>query len=203
MKADTTITTESEVWKPVVGYEGIYEVSSEGRIRSLHRQVRHGASGASRVCVGIRTMSPANKRGYSVVSLSKNNKATTLTVHRIVATAFLERRQGDGPFEVNHKNGIKSDNRVGNLEWCTRSENQRHKKTIYPDMNRGEKSPNATFTDADIRAIRADRAGGMMVKDIAKKYGRSFGTIDNIVYHKTWSHVRPLAALRAEFGGGA
>lgn len=96
VKADTTITTESEVWKPVVGYEGIYEVSSEGRIRSLHRQVRHGASGASRVCVGIRTMSPANKRGYSVVSLSKNNKATTLTVHRIVATAFLERRRGVG-----------------------------------------------------------------------------------------------------------
>ena len=92
----------NETWLPVAGYENLYEVSSLGRVRSL---------------VSGRVMRPAkNRYGYLKVNLYKNGKHKTHTVHRLVATAFLE-----NPLnlpQVNHKNERKDDNRVENLEWC-------------------------------------------------------------------------------------
>ena len=112
--------TEQEVWKPVVGYEGYYEVSNLGRVRSVDRTVR--------CCgLGLRTlkskMRPAQKRtnGYLYVSLCKDGKHDMRSIHRLVAEAFIP--NPDNLPCVNHKDETRTNNNVGNLEWCTAAYN--------------------------------------------------------------------------------
>jgi hypothetical protein len=103
-----------EQWLPVKDYEGCYEVSNLGRVKSLHL-----VGGATRILKG------AKKRwGYIEVSLYKNGVGKNRSVHRLVAVAFIP--NPENKLEVNHINGDKVDNRVENLEWNTRTENQLH-----------------------------------------------------------------------------
>ena len=114
-----------EYWKDVVGYEGRYEVSSYGRIRSVDRYVNTGIRHSEMRIAKGKMLKPNLKRnGYLTVDLCKANKIRTITVHRIVALAFIEKP--DGKNVVNHKNLIKTDNRVENLEWVTSKENSQH-----------------------------------------------------------------------------
>lgn len=116
-----------ENWKDIDGYEGLYQVSDFGRIKSLER-VTELKNGAKRlVSEKIRKLSNhkvAGKNGYLIVGLSKNNITKSMLVHIIVAKSFIKNPHSKP--QVNHKNGIKSDNRVSNLEWVTASENQKH-----------------------------------------------------------------------------
>ena len=112
-----------EQWKPIRGYEGLYEVSDQGRVRSLDRVLR-GSSGMAEVHWGkIRKLSIRSK--YMFVGLHKDGVTTSYDVHRLVADAFVAGRTG-GRNEVNHKNLNKLDNRAVNLEWVTRVENVHH-----------------------------------------------------------------------------
>lgn len=97
-----------EEWKPIEGYEGLYEVSSYGRVRSLKRKATSG-----------RVLKPQlTKSGYLRVHLSKSNRTKNAVVHRLVACAFVD-GQSNTRCQVNHINEVKSDNRAENLEWCT------------------------------------------------------------------------------------
>lgn len=108
--------TESEVWKDVVGFEGLYQVSNKGNIYSVERRDSRGYR------CGGRMLTPAyNSRGYLNVNLSKNGKSKTKKVHRLVAETFIPNPKGF--LEINHKDENKSNNRVENLEWCTREYN--------------------------------------------------------------------------------
>lgn len=102
-----------EIWKDIKGFEGRYQVSNMGRVKTLK---------------GETWIKPAhlNHWGYPRVQfrISKTSKSKNYAVHRLVAQAFIP--NPDGKPEVNHKNGIKTDNRVANLEWCTPAENTRH-----------------------------------------------------------------------------
>lgn len=100
-----------EKWLKVKGYEERYEISDTGRIRRL------SDGGLMRPAI--------NQNGYQHVVLSKNGKTKDFRVHRLVATHFIENKAGKR--DVNHKNGIKTDNRAANLEWLTHSENELHK----------------------------------------------------------------------------
>ena len=104
----------TEIWKDVVGYEGLYQVSSLGRVKSLPR---FGTVGGI-MCGFVRP------DGYRHITLHKNNNAKSYLVHRIVATSFIE-NHNNLP-EVNHINGNKLDNCVENLEWCSRKDNLYH-----------------------------------------------------------------------------
>lgn len=108
-----------EVWKPIAGYEGLYEVSNTGRVRKL-RFINNRANKEK-----VFDIKPKNNgTGYLKVFLYKGGKARQMLVHRLVADAFLDKQDGKG--FVNHKDGNKHNNNADNLEWCTRSENMKH-----------------------------------------------------------------------------
>ena len=108
-----------EIWKPITGYEGFYEISNQGRVRSLDR-ILIGENGR-RLIKGIILKPSTNNEGYNVVNLSKNKIKKQYTVHRLVAETFIP--NPDNKPEVDHKNTIKTDNRAKNLRWCTGVEN--------------------------------------------------------------------------------
>lgn len=113
----------TEVWKDVVGYEGIYEVSDHGRVKSVSRiKVRKNGS-AMQIKNRILKKS-VNAHGYEIVSLSNDGKRDTRKIHRLVAEAFCEKKNEKNC--VNHKDGNKTNNYFENLEWCTHSENIVH-----------------------------------------------------------------------------
>ncbi|WP_373742375.1 NUMOD4 motif-containing HNH endonuclease, partial [Jeotgalibaca porci] len=108
--------TGSEVWKDVVGFEGFYKVSDRGNIYSVERIDSRGYR------CGGRILKPScNKKGYLRVNLCKNGMVKSKRAHRLVAEAFIPNPKGF--LEINHKDENKSNNRVENLEWCTREYN--------------------------------------------------------------------------------
>lgn len=104
-----------EIWKPVKGYAGLYEVSNLGRLRSLPRKGTKG---------GIISPTYSNTKHYAHVPLTKNAKVRTVSLHRIVAEAFIPNPENKP--QVNHKDGNKRNNAVDNLEWATPEENMQH-----------------------------------------------------------------------------
>ena len=109
----------SEEWRDVVGYEGLYQVSSEGRVKSLERKDRLGRT------VKERILKPGVVgSGYLMISLCTGGKQKMFSVHRLVCQAFHE--NPDNKPQVNHINEDKADNRACNLEWSTAKENMNH-----------------------------------------------------------------------------
>lgn len=106
-----------EVWNDIKGFEGYYQVSNLGRVRSLDRYVKHSSGGKQLVKGKVLIQYERGKTGYMCVRLSKNNEITNYNVHRLVAEAFIP-----NPLNlpcVNHKDEDKTNNHVDNLEWCT------------------------------------------------------------------------------------
>lgn len=102
-----------EIWKDIDGYDGLYKVSNLGRIISCHRAKTK-----------LLSLTNKNEKGYLKLTLCKNGKQKTYKVHRLVANAFLQNKNGCN--ELNHKDGNKLNNCVDNLEWITHKENIRH-----------------------------------------------------------------------------
>lgn len=103
-----------EIWKPVIGYEGLYEVSNLGRVKGLERQGNWRDNILTQCMIG----------NYVKVSLTVNGKSQNKLVHRLVAQAFIPNPENKP--EVNHKDGNKLNNCLDNLEWVTKSENIKH-----------------------------------------------------------------------------
>ena len=110
-----------EVWKDIAGYEGLYQVSNFGRVKSLDREKSNG-TGVYILKGKIKTAN--ERRGYLGTQLYKNHKLKNVYVHRLVAEAFIPNT--DGQETINHINGNKLDNRVENLEWVSNAENVKH-----------------------------------------------------------------------------
>lgn len=109
-----------EEWKEIEGYEGLYEVSNLGRVRSIDRvlmQPNKWGFISSNYYKGKILSPKITKCGYCSINLSKDNKAKMVTVHRLVAKAFIP--NPDNLPYVNHKDEVKSNNQAENLEWCT------------------------------------------------------------------------------------
>lgn len=117
-----------EIWKDVVGFEGAYQVSHMGNVRSLERKVR-GPHGTQRTRLALQRMLHRNADRYVVVDLCKYSKTHHKLVHRLVAEAFIA-NPARRP-QVNHINGVRHDNRVENLEWCSPLENSQHSIRLY------------------------------------------------------------------------
>jgi len=170
-----------EEWRPVVGYGGVYEVSNLGRVRSLDRWVRVN-SGRRRT--GVRYFSPAqtgkNKK-YKRVLLRNPDKQRP--VHQLVLEAFVGPRPEN--CQVRHLDGDPSNNRLDNLAWGTKAENEAD-KIKHGTLLCGTANPSSKLTDADVLAIRASNKRQI---DLAQTYGVSQAVISAVRLRKIWKHV--------------
>ena len=165
-----------EIWNDINGYEGLYQVSSLGTIKSLARFTPNQWSETSRF-IEEKTLSyQLTKDGYPTIKLSKNGNAIRYRIHRLVALCFLENPFGKE--QVNHINGIKTDNRVENLEWATQNENQLHACKNGLKLRK--------LTESDVLKIRNDKRTG---SEIAKDYNITFQTVSEIKNKKIWAWV--------------
>ncbi len=167
-----------EEWRIVLGYEGLYQVSNEGNVRSLN----YGK---------VRILKPAtNKKGYLQVSLSKNNISKSFIVHRLVALTFIP--NPDNKPQVNHINSIKTDNRIENLEWNTCKENIKHAfQNGLTSGKKGELHNDVKLTELEVLEIRKIYSeGNVSYRELAKIFDKvKVGTIFSIVHRKTWKHI--------------
>lgn len=169
-----------ERWAQVKGYEGVYEVSDEGRVRRITASIAHAGNLIKKPFV--------THNGYFRVPLSMHSKVKTFFVHRLIYTAFI----GSIPdkMEINHKNGNKQDNRVDNLELVTSKENKRHAFEVLGIKKEGEKHGMSKLKNSDIPIIRSLIAQGVNKKAIAIQFGVSRDTIFQIHWGKIWTSVK-------------
>lgn len=141
-----------EIWKDVVGYEGNYQISSFGRVKSLSRIIKKSDGKVQTLKEKI-MKSNIQRRGYEMVRLV-GNKSEARTIHSIMGESFLNKDLRKKRLTVNHKNGIKTDNNLSNLEICTYSENSQHAYNNGIDHNFGEGNYNSKLKNAQVSEIK-------------------------------------------------
>ena len=182
-----------EQWKDVNGYEGYYQISSMGRVRSLDREVSQWNESAKKVTTRLQKsiyMSPfEDKDGYLKVQLTKEGVRNKFFVHRLVALNFIPNPENKP--EVNHKEGNKKDNRAELLEWNTTSENQRHAiaNKLYVTA-KGETAGQAKLKEVQVREIhKLWKSGEVTQEYLSTMFGVASSAISRIVNGVRWRHV--------------
>lgn len=167
---------EHEEWRDIPGYEGRYQISDAGRVKSFWR-------GRERIMLrGL------HGDGYWTVTLSKDRAMKTFKVHSLVARAFI----GECPegYEVNHKDLNKQNAAVSNLEYLTHLDNIRH-AVIAGAYRRGAQHSSAKLTDDDVRRIHEMGAQGVNNLEIAKSFGVTRTAIRGVLDGSRWRHLHP------------
>jgi hypothetical protein len=166
-----------EIWKDVKGFEGLYQVSNLGNVKRLISE---------RVFAERLIGRSVDRYGYVKRVLSKNGKMFFFTEHRLVANAFIDNPEHKAT--VNHINGIKTDNRVENLEWNTNIENQQHAvRTGLMDI-KGIKHHKCKLTEEQVIEIR--KIGFSQTRmSLSKRYGISRTSILRIIRGNNWTHI--------------
>lgn len=184
-----------EVWKPVVGWEGLYEVSSMGRVRSLARVVAVPYRGGARIHRRRERVLSGSvfNNGYRYVRIG----VRSIGVHALVATAFI----GPAPQECvcMHKDDNPLNNRVENLRWGTRADNIADAAS-KGRLRCGETHHSSKLTRDDVASIRALGASGCTTRDIARRYGIAQSTANRIIRGMTWRSCATALKLNFETG---
>jgi hypothetical protein len=167
-----------EVWKDVVGYEGYYQVSNLGRVRSVDRTIYYKDGRKRYILKGRVLKLKKMKIGYRQVNFHRDSDIQYKYIHRLVAEAFLK-NENDYKY-INHKDAIKHNNIVSNLEWCNQSINAHHaiKLELFPRQLSWKK----------VKGIREDYKKGIYTQEqLFKMYNTNRSTIStvirNISYH--------------------
>ena len=182
-----------EKWEDIAGMSGKYRISSLGRVYSVPRIVKK-RNGATQTIPG-RMLSISEKRIkdnlYHVVALQDRGRAIYEYVHRLVAEAFIENPKQLR--EVNHKNLIKTDNRVSNLEWASSRKNKLHAVAkgvqFNPNPKKGEQVKAAKLDETKVLKIRRFHAKGWTQEKLAKRFKVTPTNIGYIVRRKSWKHI--------------
>lgn len=163
-----------ETWKPIRNYEELYAVSDYGNVK---RTAKHRSSKDAPLRTPL-------AHGYPLATLSKGNRKQSFLVHRLICDAFIGIPPGH---VVNHRNGIKTDNRLTNLEVVTRKENEDHKWDV---LKTGARAC-AKLTISQVGEIRSLRNDGLTLAVIASRYGVAISTIHAAVSGITWKRNMP------------
>jgi len=180
-----------ENWRDVVGYEGIYQVSDLGRVKSLDRDsyfIRRGKK-IPRKHISRILKQHQNMFGYMTVCLNKpGSKQRSHKVHRIVAEAFIDNQLSY--LQVNHIDGKKDNNKIENLEWCNNKQNIVHAYSIGLIMPKlGSNSHLAKIKEEDVIKIKKLILSGETLENIARLYNISASMVGRIKANKAWKHV--------------
>lgn len=175
-----------EVWKTVPGYEGLYEASTFGKVRSLPRTVYTQKTKIARRLPGLILHPMTDCDNRQQVSLCKDYKVKVIRVHKIILLTFI------GPCPENqeccHNDGNASNNHLNNLRYDTglanARDNVKHGKT-----NRGEKSPTSKLNANQVIEIRSSYAEGERTNQLAKRFGVGHQQISRIVKRERWAHI--------------
>lgn len=178
---------ENEVWKPVVGYEGRYEVSDMGRVKSIERWRPNGPVSGYLMKEKMLSIN-LNEHGYALVNLTDGKKHASDRVHRLLAKAFIPNPENKR--EVNHKNFIRHDNVLDNLEWATSKENKAHAH-LHGRYDVGEDSFHAKLTRDQVIDIKQRLAAGERNASIWRDYAHTISqvTICDIKSGRSWNSV--------------
>lgn len=172
-----------EEWRPAPGYEGLYSVSNLGR-------VRRDAPG-KRAKPGLIRTTNVRRNGYARITLSKDDVPRAHAIHRLVAIAFVEGRTEDR-WQVNHKNGVKHDNRAENLEWVSPSQNAHHAFQAGLHVRRNVNGSRRKLTAADVRYARRayrEKCREFGAVALARRFGVTPTTMLAAINGRTWKHV--------------
>lgn len=174
-----------EIWRDIEGFEGHYQVSNLGRVRSLDRIITDTTSGysRSRVFKGSILNPIIRKNGYCSVVLSDRK---SYLIHRLVLLSFIGK--DNSKVFVNHKNGIKEDNRLVNLEWATRKQNMNHAFNTGL-AHSGDKCYNSKLTNEDVREMLLNNEN-LSMNQLASKYNITYSSVYKIVKRHTWKRIK-------------
>lgn len=175
---------EDEVWKDVVGYEGLYMISDKGRVLSCKKSIIRNNGRPTNFPEKI--MKPMiNHKGYEIIDLRKKGSRKCGFVHRLVAKAFLD-NNGNKP-QVNHKNGIKTDNNLNNLEWVTNQENMTHA------FENGLTNNSAASKSRERRVVQLDKKGNFL---------KEFNSINDAIIETEINNISAVCRGTRKFAGG-
>jgi uncharacterized protein YerC len=164
--------------KDIKDYEGLYFLNELGEVFSYPKRTRKG----------IRKLLPNKSNcGYFMIDLCKDRKVKKFLIHRLMAQTYL--KNDEDKTQVNHINGIKTDNSLINLEWVTRSENQKHSILIGLRTTKGEKNSQSKLTENEVLLIFNDKR---LYKDISNEFGISIPTISDIKRGYSWTHITKM-----------
>lgn len=191
IKMEKLLDTNEEKWLDVKGFEGLYQVSNTGKIRSVDRLILKNNNRHARF-KGQLLKPVTDRNGYRRIVLCKNKEKKTLSVHRLMAIAFIPNPLNHK--QVNHINGIKDDNRLENLEWCTPSENILHAFRIGLGNSglkgrNGERHPSSKLKTQDVLKIKQLLRQKQTNVAIAAKFNISEKAISDIRIKRTWAHL--------------
>ena len=179
----------AETWIDIRGFEGQYQISSLGRVRSVERSVpnRWGPNGKT-IPEKILVLNRAHRQGYIAVHLYTGSRCSRRYVHRLVAEHFVPNPSARP--QVNHRDGDKTNNAADNLEWVTARQNCQHAidASLY-EMARGERAGSAKLTEENVIEIRRMVAAGATHKDAAARFGIGRKAVTKIINRQRWAHV--------------
>jgi len=175
-----------EVWMPVVGWENAYEVSNRGNVRSIDRLV-NSKNNTKALRKGKMLKSKIDKYGYVIYSLISPRKKSYVGAHRLVAMAFITNKENKPT--VNHIDGNKLNNNIGNLEWATWTENNRHARSTGLNISsKGEKHYQAKITEVKALEILT-LSKTKTTKEISNQLNISPSIVGKIKRRETWKHL--------------
>lgn len=188
------------MWRDIAGYEGLYQISDTGRVLSLQRTIYRCDGVPHRVRQREMKIS-RQKNGYMNVRLSYQGNETNKCIHRLVATAFIE--NPNGLPQVNHVDCDKTNNHVGNLEWCTERHNIHHAhQNGLMNPCRGENHWQSKLKEEDVIEIVRLRGVGYTIKQIGDMFGCGDSIITKILHGKAWCHITGLSRRKQTSGKG-